>query len=115
MKSVSNWRQVLRLVTLLLIASGAIDFCSFDLTDPSASMSEASQIVSWRPHASPLVRADAIKPHDLPDDGCLCCSAVIPIFVASQVPSWAFTWAHFSRSYAHPDICPSRIDRPPRA
>ena len=86
---------MVRVVALLVLGSAVMDYCTFDVADPWAPMSSAlcSQGLerpSWERHAR--FATPAVRPNDLPDDGCLCCGCSVlsqpPVIAQTVVAEW---------------------------
>jgi len=111
---VTKGSTVIRIVALLVFITSAIDYCAYDLYDPSASMSLArSDIMAGIAPAK--LTALRTRPSDLPDDRCLGCSPSIapipPILLISDLI--AFVVENKVPSLRSSEPLP--IDRPPRA
>jgi hypothetical protein len=110
-----NQRVVMiRLVALLVLITSASDYCAFDVWDPSAPMSAAGSeairdLVQYR-QASVKMR-----PSELPDDHCLCCSPwIAPRRPALPRASLSSTVTQAAKA-SLPSSDPILIEHPPRA
>lgn len=76
------WPAVIRLVVVLVLFSAVVDYCTFDVADPFASMSTAWGADSGNQTTSPgparVLQNRTLHAGDLPDDCCLCCGTAIP-------------------------------------
>lgn len=106
---------VIRIVALLVLLTSAMDYCAYDLYDPSASMSMAGSDIFMAGIAPAKLAALQTRPSDLPDDRCLGCSPSIapipPILLTSDLISFVVQ----NKVASLPSSEPLSIERPPRA
>jgi hypothetical protein len=68
----------LRLVALIVLLSGAADYCAFDLSDPLAPMSASGTPSAIVAGANRHMTQTSIRLTDTQDDRCICCAAGFP-------------------------------------
>ena len=108
-------RAALRLIALIVLFSGAADYCAFDVSDPVAPMSASGRPAFTDGSISHHMSPPGIGHTDTQDDRCLCCAAGFPahpvrlrgaVVIATTNPLFML---HF------PDPQLVRVDPPPRA
>jgi hypothetical protein len=108
-------RAALRLIALIVLFSGAADYCAFDVSDPVAPMSASGTPGFTSEGISCHMSPPGISHTDTQDDRCLCCAAGFParpvrlrgaVVVATTNPL-------FMLHLSDPQLV--RVDPPPRA